>query len=129
MSTCRAKLGSGKVKHQVTIDTALVEPFNARLRSQYQFIGEVIEVSDAHEKTDGRFSHERDLETDDRIPQEGGEGDRDRPSGVKRCGRDAETAVVVVQARLVRNVDDLDLVMFEQALKAQRQYLKLRDNI
>lgn len=35
----------------------------------------------------------------------------------------------VVQARVVRHVDGLDMVLYEQALQAQQEYLKSRQII
>ncbi|KAL8596272.1 hypothetical protein ACOMHN_021312 [Nucella lapillus] len=43
---------------------------------------------------------------------------------VKLGGSDRET--VVVEARVVRNCDGLDLVKYQQALRAQREYFALR---
>ncbi|XP_076457356.1 CST complex subunit TEN1-like [Babylonia areolata] len=104
--TCRAKLGAPRLSHRVTIDTRLVEPFDARLGSMFQFIGEVKE-----EEEDQRGNRW------DEAAGGGGGGGLHKTRAV---------AAVVVEARVVRNCDGLDLVAYEQALRKQREYLASR---
>ena len=77
-----------KTQAFVVIDTTLVEPFDAKIGSLFQFIGEI-----------------------------------------KGHGKEEENTAVSqlqVQARIVRCCDGLDLLMYEHALKTQREYLKSR---
>ncbi|KAK7105705.1 CST complex subunit TEN1-like [Littorina saxatilis] len=83
---CRARLVEPKSQASLTVDTTLVEPFDARIGSLFHFIGEM-------------------------KP-----GDMDKESAM------------VLAARIVRSCDGLDLTMYEKALKAQRDYLKSRED-
>ena len=82
---CRAVITDLTSKHSVTIDTRLIEPFQATTGVTFQFIGEM-HPSDTSDK-------------------------------------------MLLQARVVRCVEGLDLSLYERAIDIQRRYLEQRQNM